>query len=75
MKSEVRKEGGICSCTTDPFAAVPPELQPRPKKKASLRKVNCPVCGKEYWTNRETHLCLDCETDFGRDPPLQAAHK
>jgi hypothetical protein len=50
-----------CSCVTDPFAAVPPELQPRPQKRDSLRKVGCPGCGKEYFTNREKDLCISCE--------------
>lgn len=51
----------ICSCVGDPFGALPSELQPRPKKKGSLRKVNCPLCGKEFLTNRETDRCIDCE--------------
>ncbi len=51
----------ICSCVGDPFGALPPELQPKPKKKGSLRKTNCPLCGKEFLTNRETDLCVDCE--------------
>jgi len=60
-----------CSCVTDPFAAVPPELQPQPKKKGSLRKVDCPACGKEYWANRETDLCLDCERSRAHKPVSQ----
>ena len=50
-----------CACMTDAFAALPPELRPRPKKKSSLRKVTCPGCGLVYWTNRETDLCMECE--------------
>ena len=26
-----------------------------------LRKAVCPECGKHYWTNRKTDLCIDCE--------------
>jgi hypothetical protein len=52
---------GACSCVADPSSAVPVELRPRPKKRGSLRKVGCPSCGKEYWTNRQGDLCLDCE--------------
>lgn len=50
-----------CICVKDPFAALPPELRPRPKKNSSLRKVTCPGCGLVYWTNRETDLCMECE--------------
>jgi hypothetical protein len=53
----------LCTCVQDPFAALPPEM--RPKKatgKGDLRKVTCPGCGTEYWTNRKTDLCLECET-------------
>jgi hypothetical protein len=57
----VVKDPEACGCDTDPFGALPPELQPRPKRKGSLRRVNCPVCGEAYWTNRETDLCFDCE--------------
>jgi hypothetical protein len=55
------KEEKVCNCVTDPFGALPPELQPPPKKKGSLRNVSCPSCGKEYWTNREADLCIECE--------------
>ena len=51
-----------CTCITDPFLSLPPELRSRPnKKKSSLRKVTCPGCGLVYWTNRETDLCMECE--------------
>jgi len=50
-----------CTCMTDTFAALPPELRPRPRKKSSLRKVTCPGCGLVYWTNRDTDLCMECE--------------
>jgi NAD-dependent dihydropyrimidine dehydrogenase PreA subunit len=29
--------------------------------KGLLRKTVCPKCGKHYWTNRKTDLCIDCE--------------
>jgi hypothetical protein len=52
----------LCACVQDPFAALPPELRPRSEPRmGSLRKVTCPGCGKLYWTNRATDLCLDCE--------------
>ncbi len=31
------------------------------ENKGLLRKTTCPKCGKTYWTNRETDICLDCE--------------
>ena len=52
---------GPCSCVADPFGAVPAELRPQPKKRGSLRKAGCPSCGKQYWTNRQGELCLECE--------------
>lgn len=50
-----------CTCVKDAFAALPPELRPRPQKKSSLRKVTCPGCGLVYSTNRATDLCMGCE--------------
>ena len=50
-----------CSCIRNPFANLPPEMQPKLRKKSSLRKVTCPGCGREYWTNRSTDVCFDCE--------------
>ena len=50
-----------CTCVKDGFAALPPELRPRSKKKSSLRKVTCPGCGLVYSTNRLTDLCMTCE--------------
>lgn len=50
-----------CSCSGDPFASLPPDLQPKNKSwKANFRQVTCPSCGTEYWTNRDTDLCSDC---------------
>lgn len=69
--SEAVKEPEVCDCVRDPFSVLPPELQPRRKEKGSLRKLNCPVCGKEYWTNRETDLCVDCESNPADDHPPQ----
>jgi hypothetical protein len=76
VPTEKVKSGGsatpeACSRLTDPFAAVPPELLPRERKRGSLRKVGRPVCGKEYWTNRETDLCLDCERSRAQEPVSQ----
>ena len=31
-------------------------------KRDRLRKTTTPECKKEYWTNRETDYCFDCET-------------
>jgi len=50
-----------CPCVKDGFAALPPELRPRSKKKSSLRQVTCPGCGLVYSTNRSTDLCIKCE--------------
>ena len=50
-----------CSCIKNPFANLPPEMRPKLQKKSSLRKVTCPGCGREYWTNRSTDVCFDCE--------------
>lgn len=51
-----------CTCIQDPFADLPPELKPRRKTwMSSFRKVTCPGCGFQYWTNRKTDLCVDCE--------------
>lgn len=62
MQPEDSENRGVqCTCVRDGFAAVPPELRPRPKKKSSLRKVTCPGCGLVYWTNRDTDLCMECE--------------
>ena len=57
-----------CSCVTDPFANLPPELRPRNRSFTdSLRKVTCPDCGLVYWTNRKTDLCAECEKKAGRN--------
>lgn len=51
-----------CSCVSDPFAGLPPEMRPRPKSNTgNLRQVTCPGCGLKYWTNRSTDLCISCE--------------
>jgi hypothetical protein len=50
-----------CCCSQDPFAGLPPELQPKPKPvTGSLRHATCPDCGLIYWTNRATDLCMEC---------------
>jgi NAD-dependent dihydropyrimidine dehydrogenase PreA subunit len=30
--------------------------------KGLLRKTTCVKCGKNFWTNRETNICMDCES-------------
>jgi hypothetical protein len=51
-----------CSCVADPYASLPPEARPRPlPKKGALRQVTCPRCARNYWTNRRTDFCLECE--------------
>jgi hypothetical protein len=58
----------VCSCTSDPFADLPPELRPRRKKHmGNLRQVTCPGCGLQYWTNRSTDLCIACQKKMHRD--------
>lgn len=62
-----------CSCVTDPFSILPPELMPRPKNiMGGLRKVTCPACGARYWTNRDTELCTHCEKKGVRPPEAGA---
>lgn len=59
---ESSKKGPLCSCVQDPFADLPSELRPKPVEKfGGLRKVTCPGCRLEYWTNRKTDLCIECE--------------
>ena len=65
------KPVGSCSCTSDPFASLPPEMRPRKDVMSDLRKVVCPVCGLNYWTNRETDVCSGCE----KKPPAHVAPK
>jgi sulfur carrier protein ThiS len=61
----------LCSCNQDPFAALPPELRPRPKNlMGGLHKVTCPGCGLVYWTNRTIDLCVDCEKKGARLPDI-----
>ena len=50
-----------CACSRDPFASLPPEMRPHKDAMSGLRKVVCPVCGLNYWTNRDTDVCSDCE--------------
>jgi hypothetical protein len=51
-----------CDCVKDPFADLPPELQPKNKSwKTGFRQVSCPSCGLKYWTNIEGDLCMDCQ--------------
>ncbi len=58
-----------CTCIQDPYASLPPEMRPKPVQKiGNLRKVTCPVCGLNYWTNRKTDLCAACENKGARLP-------
>jgi hypothetical protein len=51
-----------CSCVKDPYAYLPPELQPKNRTwKSTFRQVTCPGCGLEYWTNCEGDVCTDCQ--------------
>jgi hypothetical protein len=59
-----RNEHGQCSCVADPYADLPAELRPRPHPKiGGLRMTTCPNCGREFWSNRKTHICISCEPD------------
>ena len=52
----------VCACVADPFAELPPDMRPRPQSRmGNLRRVTCPACGLNYWTNRAIDLCVDCE--------------
>jgi NAD-dependent dihydropyrimidine dehydrogenase PreA subunit len=31
------------------------------RDKGLIRKTVCEKCGKTFWTNRETDICMDCE--------------
>jgi hypothetical protein len=61
-----------CSCVQNPFADLPPDLQPKKKSwKTGFREVTCPGCGLEYWTNMEGDLCMDCQKKGIRIPPKE----
>jgi small redox-active disulfide protein 2 len=62
-----------CSCNVDPFTSLPPELRPRKDSMSGLRKVTCPSCGLNYWTNRDTDVCSDCEAKQPAQPPVSSA--
>jgi len=50
-----------CCCNADPFADLPPDERPRNRSPlGNLRRVICPVCGLEYWTNRGGDVCSGC---------------
>jgi small redox-active disulfide protein 2 len=65
------KPAGGCACSRDPFASLPPEMRPRKDSMSGLRQVVCPVCGLNYWTNRSTNVCAECE----RKQPARVAPK
>ncbi len=57
-KTKTSKE---CPCQ-DPYAELPADLRPTTGDKMSgLRKVVCPRCEQEYWTNRDRDECIGCE--------------
>jgi hypothetical protein len=59
----VDKPDSSCPCVQDPFASLPSELRPRPQpNEGGLRQVTCPKCGQDYWTNRVTDNCIQCES-------------
>jgi hypothetical protein len=60
-----------CCCRAeDPFADLPPEARPRPRKKENgLRETTCPSCGLVYWTNRNTDTCMSCAKPGRGSPP------
>jgi len=62
-KYQMNRKTVQCSCKAgDPFADLPSEARPRPrKKKSGLRETTCPSCGLVYWTNRDTDVCMDCQ--------------
>ncbi len=59
----------LCTCVKDLFSDLPPELRPHQRSwNDGFRKVTCPGCGLQYWTNRKTNLCVDCEEKGVRQP-------
>jgi len=58
-----------CACNKDPFSGLPPEMRPHRDSMSGLRKVTCPSCGLNYWTNRGTDVCSDCEKKSARVAP------
>ncbi|MEM3549806.1 MAG: hypothetical protein QXN87_02900 [Candidatus Bathyarchaeia archaeon] len=32
------------------------------EEKGLIRKTRCEKCGKVFWTNRNSNICLDCES-------------
>lgn len=66
---EPPKSVPTCTCFQDPFADLPAELRPKPAEKpGGLRKVTCPDCGLEYWTNRKMEVCIECGKKAARRP-------
>lgn len=68
-KSKIEPPPPTCRCVQDPFASLPPKLQPKNKTwKTGFRQVICPGCGLKYWTNCEGDLCMDCQKKGIRFP-------
>lgn len=72
-RQEEERPTSACKCVQDPFADLPPELQPRKKSwKTGFRQVICLACGLEYWTNCEGDLCVDCQKRGAKTHSTQA---
>jgi small redox-active disulfide protein 2 len=69
------KSAGDCACSRDPFASLPPEMRPRKDSMSGLRKVVCPMCGLNYWTNRSTDVCSKCERKQPAQPSVGSTPK
>jgi hypothetical protein len=81
MSSHNKPRAAGCSCVSDPFADLPPDLRPDTVDRAEktrrfgLRTVTCPVCGAVYTTNRNTDVCIDCEKKGLKEPLRQEGAK
>jgi len=65
-KAETENKAPACTCGQDPFASLPPALQPKNKSwKSGFRQVTCPGCGLEYWTNCKGDMCTACQKKGG----------
>jgi len=53
----MEREDQKCACVSNKIDL----LRAYTRKEVDLRKARCPSCGKEYWTNRDTDYCLDCD--------------
>ncbi|MGB9925593.1 MAG: ATP-binding protein [Candidatus Bathyarchaeales archaeon] len=51
----------LCHNKAISFPQRPSVTSSMAENKKLLRRAPCPVCGKIYWTNRESDICFDCE--------------